>query len=79
MVLGGLPLLYIFAFAGMAPPTLQGWDYWSRVLPIMFDFAGSGWITVFSLLVFLFGAGVFLLGVWATVASAIPWLIRRRS
>jgi hypothetical protein len=63
MVLGGVPLLFIYAFAGMVPPELTGWAYWSEVLGRMFNLSDAGRVSVPSAMVVLAGLALFLTGI----------------
>ncbi len=71
--LGGLPLLYVYAFASMAPPELDGWDYWSRVLSVMFNFSDAGWVSLISSIVVVSGCGFFLWGLFVLAGDALSW------
>lgn len=71
VILGSWPLLYIYAFVGGSPPEVEGWEYWSRVLSRMFNFADPGWIALPSSLVVLFGFALFSWGCTVLVGDAV--------
>jgi hypothetical protein len=73
MILGGMPLFYIYAFASMVHPDLKGWDYWSEILRRMFDLSSAGSMSVLSSLIVLIGCGFFLWGLFSTLASAMRY------
>jgi hypothetical protein len=74
-MLGGWPLLYLYAEASMAPPDLEGWDYWSLVLSKMFNFTDAGWISLLSSTIIGVGCMLFVWGLVALVGEAV----RRRT
>lgn len=72
MLLGGFPLLLFCGFASMGAHGLDGWDYWARVLPRMFNFSNSdGWASSSMSAIFLFGAGLFCYGIFAAIADGV--------
>src|SRR4029077_16286313 len=71
VILGGWPLFYIYAFASMVPPNLDGWDYWSLVWSKMFNFSDAGWISMLSSKVVGLGCGLFLWGLLVLVGDAV--------
>ena len=71
VILGGSPLLIIYAFASMVPPDLEGWDYWSLVLRRMLNYSGAGWLTLLSSLVAVLGCAMFFWGLAVLVGDAI--------
>jgi hypothetical protein len=71
VILGGCPLLYIYAFASMVPPELAGWDFWSLVLSKMFDFSDAGWISLLSSGVVVAGSALFVWGVAVVIGDAL--------
>jgi hypothetical protein len=77
MILGGVPLLFVYAFASMVPPELAGWEYWSEVLSRMFNFSDAGWVSLFSSLVVLVGMGLFVWGLAVVLADGIRCLTSR--
>jgi hypothetical protein len=45
ILLGAMPLCYIYAFASMVPPNLEGQKYWAEVLSRMFNFSDAGYVS----------------------------------
>jgi hypothetical protein len=77
VILGAWPLFFIYAFASMVPPDLDGWDYWSLVLGKMFNFSDAGWISLLSTLVVAAGSGLFLWGLVVLVGDAVRCRTKR--
>jgi hypothetical protein len=73
MLLGGLPLLFVYAFASMSmgPHEVEGWDYWSEVLARMFNFADSGCYSLTGTVILLSGAALLMYGTLASIADAV--------
>jgi hypothetical protein len=77
VILGGWPLFFIYAFASMVSPELEGWDYWSLVLSKMFNFSDAGWVSLLSSLVAVLGCAMFLWGLAVLLGDAVRCRTKR--
>src|SRR2546422_9879882 len=50
-----IPLILVFGFSTLVPPSLEGWDWWAMVLTKMFHFPEPGWLTIGCLLIQMTG------------------------
>jgi hypothetical protein len=76
VILGACPLLFVYGFASMTKPHLDGWDHWSLVLSKMFNFADAGWLCLLSSIFVVVGSSLIVWSLSVLVADAVRWCAR---
>jgi hypothetical protein len=72
MIIGGVPLFFLYAFAAFGAQGVEEETYWGRIFEILFDFSNSnGFATTLTGLVFVLGAGLALYGIIAAVGDGV--------